>query len=270
MFNTAIVVFRETLEAALIVGIVAAATRPIPRSSLWIGLGVLAGVAGAIGMAAAAEQIGAWANGMGHELFNATVLAIAVGMLSWHNVWMARHGRELADQARKMGASVTKGELALSAISVVIAVTVLREGAETVLFLYGIFAGSGVSQGTMFEGAIIGLLGGVGTGALLYRGLTKIPVRHFFTVTSWLLLLVVAGMASQLAQLLIQADVLSPMVQPLWDTSRWISADSSAGTLLHAMVGYDPEPSATQVVFASVALVVVFLASRIAQHRPDS
>jgi high-affinity iron transporter len=262
MLNAALIVFRETLEAALIIGIVAAATRQIHRRGLWISLGVALGLAGAVAVASLAGEIGQWANGMGHELFNAGVLALAVAMLAWHNIWMASHGKQLATDARNLGGAAAKGELAISAVTIAVALTVLREGSETVLFFFGIFAGSQVSMVRLAEGSALGLLGGAVAGVLIYRGLMRIPVRHFFSVTAWLLLFVAAGMAAQLAQILIQADLLPPIVQPLWDTSGLVSPDSGLGTLLHALVGYEAQPSATQVAFAVIVLIGVFLASR--------
>lgn len=266
MLNATLIVFRETLEAALIIGIMAAATRQVPRRSLWITLGVALGLIGAVAVASLAGEIGQWANGMGHELFNAAVLAIAVAMLAWHNIWMASHGRQLADDARRIGSSATSGELAISAVTIAIALTVLREGSETVLFFYGIFAGGHVGMAGLAQGAALGLLAGATAGVLIYRGLMRIPVRHFFSVTAWLLLFVAAGMAAQLAQVLIQADVLPPIVQPLWDTTAIVAPDSPLGTLLHALIGYEAQPSATQVVFAAVVLVSVLLASRRARR----
>ena len=266
MLNAAIIVFRETLEAALIVGILAAATRLLPRRSLWISLGVVLGLTGAVALASLAGTISQWANGMGHDLFNAAILALAVAMLSWHNIWMAGHGRQLAAEARQLGDSATRGDMALSAVTVAIALTVLREGSETVLFFYGILAGARISVASLAQGALLGLAAGAGAGVLIYAGLMRIPVRHFFTATSWLLLFVAAGMAAQLAQVLIQADLLPALIQPLWDTSRWVPSESTLGTLLHALVGYEAQPSATQVAFAAIVLVAVSVATRLARR----
>src|SRR6267154_5770695 len=96
MLATAIIVFREVLEAALIVGIVMAASRGVPQRGAWIAAGVGGGVLGAIAVAAAAETIAEAVAGIGQEIFNAIVLFAAVAMLGWHNIWMSRHGRELA------------------------------------------------------------------------------------------------------------------------------------------------------------------------------
>src|SRR3990167_5386051 len=105
MFGTAVIVFREVLEAAIIIGIVAAATRDVPGRSRWLIAGVLAGLVGSGIVAAATDAIGAMASGIGQELFNAIVLGIAVLMLAWHNIWMTSHGAELAAHARTVGRS---------------------------------------------------------------------------------------------------------------------------------------------------------------------
>jgi high-affinity iron transporter len=96
MLASLVIVFREAIEAGLIVGIVLAATRSVPRRGWWVACGVAAGALGACAVAAFAGELGALFNGAGQELFNATILLVAVGMLTWHNGWMASHGRELA------------------------------------------------------------------------------------------------------------------------------------------------------------------------------
>ena len=100
MLGAAIIVFREVLEAALIVGIVLAASVGAPRRGFWVACGLAAGVVGAGLVALFAAEIAAAASGIGQELLNASILLLAVGMLGWHNIWMSRHGRELAATAR--------------------------------------------------------------------------------------------------------------------------------------------------------------------------
>src|SRR5579863_6580657 len=140
MLASLVIVFREVIEAGLIVGIVLAATRSVPRRGWWVAGGVFAGTLGACLVAAFAGELGALFNGSGQELFNATILLVAVGMLTWHNAWMAGHGRELAHDVRAVGSAVAAGDRPLTALAVVVGVAVLREGSEVVLFLYGIFA----------------------------------------------------------------------------------------------------------------------------------
>src|SRR5580692_4652896 len=135
MLGALIIVFREVIEAGLIVGIVLAVTKGLAGSRFAIAMGVLVGVVGASLVAAFAGAIGEALAGVGQEIFNATILLIAVVMLTWHNVWMASHGRELARELRSFGAAVITGERTLAALAVVVGVAVLREGSEVVLFL---------------------------------------------------------------------------------------------------------------------------------------
>lgn len=262
MFGAAIIVLRESLEAALIIGIVAAATRGIPNRNRWLLAGAAAGLSGSILVALLTQQIAAWADGLGQELFNAAVLAVAVAMLAWHNIWMASHATEMVRNAKGVANAVKDGLRNLSAVALVIALAVLREGSETVLFLYGMLS-TGEAATSITTGALVGLAGGVAAGAAMYAGLVRIPLRWFFSVTALLILLVAAGMAGQMARFLIQADLLPPLVSPLWDASPLLPNDSALGTLLHALVGYEAQPAGMQVLFYAATLSLILAGMRI-------
>jgi high-affinity iron transporter len=259
MFGTALIVFREVLEAALIVGIVSAATRDIRGRNrfIWGGLGL--GVAGSIAVAFMAEGISNLAQGMGQEIFNASVLGIAVVMLAWHNIWMSAHGRELAASAKAMGGAVRSGTKAMSALAIVVGLAVLREGSETVLFLSGIALSGESSPGAMALGGLAGLAGGAALGYFVFAGLLRIPLKWFFSATSALVLLLAAGMASQSARFLIQADVIPSLATPLWDLSSVVANESAIGAVLKGLVGYDAAPAGMQVAFF-VAVAAAILA----------
>ncbi len=268
MFGSALIIFRETLEAALVISIVAAATRSVSRRTLMISLGVLAGIAGSGILAGLTETIANLADGSGQELFNAGVLGVAVLMLGWHHVWMSSHGAELARDAKRVGAEVSDGRRGLSAIMVLIALTVLREGAESVLFLHGMASGDGSSLADVLGGGALGMVGGAALGMVMYFGLMRIPLKWFFTVTSWLIVLLAAGLAGQMARFLIQADWLPSLVSPLWDTSTILSGDSLPGRILHALVGYEPNPSAMQMLFYVATLgAILFIASLVKRQQ---
>jgi high-affinity iron transporter len=256
MFGAAVIVFREVLEAALVVSIVAAGTRGLPGRGLWLWAGVALGLVGAVLVAAFAEVIASAAQGLGQELFNAGVLLVAVIMLGWHNVWMARHGRELARHMAQLGREVSSGTRPFYALLIVVGLAVLREGSEVVLFLYGLAAG-GDSQGALVLGGLLGVALGVVTGLVMYLGLLRIPLRHFFRVTGWLILLLAAGLASQAARFLIQADYLPPLGTQLWDSSRLIASESWLGELLRVLIGYDARPSGTQLLFYFATLTII-------------
>jgi high-affinity iron transporter len=258
MFGTALIVFREVLEAALIVGIVGAATRGIAGRGRWIAGGIAAGITGAVTVAFGAEAISGLAEGMGQELFNASILGIAVSMLAWHNIWMSSHGREMATQAKEVGGAIREGSKALSVLLVVVAVAVLREGSETVLFLYGIAAAGDGSPAGMLTGGAVGLAGGIAVGWLLFAGLLRIPLKWFFSATSVLVLLLAAGMAAQAARFLIQANVLPSLASPLWDTSQIVSNSSVVGKALQGLVGYDAQPSGMQIAFFAVVAALIW------------
>ena len=157
MLAALIIVFREVIEAGLVIGIVLATARGVHGRVAWVGLGVLGGVAGACLVAAFAGVLGEAFAGSGQDLFNAAVLIVAVLMLGWHNVWMARHGRALAADAKAVGDAVLAGSRPMTALAVVVAIAVLREGAEVVLFLYGVAVSGGETFAAMAAGGALGL-----------------------------------------------------------------------------------------------------------------
>jgi high-affinity iron transporter len=268
MLATAIIVFREVLEASLVVGIVLAASRGVPKRGVWVGGGVAAGIFGAAVVAACAGAIADAVNGIGQELFNATILFTAVAMLGWHNIWMNRHGRDLVAAAATLGKAVLGGSRPLYALALVVAIAVLREGSEVVLFLYGIAVGSGVGGLSMLAGGALGLVGGTAIGCIIYFGLLAIPLRRLFMVTSWLILLLAAGMASQGAAFLMQANLLPSLGDNLWDTSSILGERSMLGVLLHVLIGYSAQPAGIQVVFYLATLFVIGTLMRVLGQGP--
>jgi high-affinity iron transporter len=265
-----IIVFREVFEAGLIIGIVLAVTRSVPHRNLWIGGGVLAGVAGACLVAAFAGALSNLFAGMGQELFNAAILGIAVVMLTWHNVWMARHGREMASEVRAIGQAVAEGSKSLFALAVVVGVAVLREGSEVALFLYGILTSDGGSALSLALGGVVGLVLGALVCLLTYAGLISIPVRSLFAVTTVLITLLAAGMAAQAAAFLEKANWLTAMSNVVWDTSWLLEESSIPGKALHTLVGYTDQPTAMQLVVYVAVLVITFVLMRFSASQPQA
>jgi high-affinity iron transporter len=257
-----IIVFREVFEAGLIVGIVLAVTRTVQHRNRWIAGGILAGVLGACVVAVFAGALSNLFAGMGQELFNAFILIVAVVMLTWHNVWMARHGSELAGELRAAGQAVVEGSKSLFALAVVVGVAVLREGSEVVLFLYGVLAG-GDSGGGVALGGFVGLLLGAAVCMLTYLGLVSIPTRKLFATTTALIALLAAGMAAQAAAFLEKANWLTAMDNVVWDSS-WLLSDSSIlGKALHTLIGYTDQPTAMQLAVYIAILAVTFVLMRL-------
>ena len=206
--------------------------------------------------------------GSGQELFNAGILGFAVLMLGWHNIWMARHGREIASEMRAAGEAVATGAKSLAALAVVVMIAVLREGSEVVLFLYGVAAAQGGGDLGMVAGGAAGLVLGALVCLLTYLGLITIPARYLFAVTSTLIALLAAGMAAQAIAFLQQANILTAFDETVWNTS-WILSDSSLlGRALHTLIGYVDRPTAMQLIAYAATLAVILVLMRLFAVRP--
>ena len=268
MLAALIIVFREVFEAGLIVGIVLAVTGSVAHRFRWIGGGVLAGVVAACLVAAFAGALSQLFEGMGQELFNAAILTIAVIMLTWHNVWMARHGKEIAGEMRAIGQAVAQGSKSLLALAVVVGVAVLREGSEVALFLYGVAASDGGSAASLTIGGLMGLALGVAVCLLTYFGLMRIPPRALFATTTVLITLLAAGMAAQAVAFLQRANWLTPLDTVMWDSGWLLSESSIVGRALHTLVGYTDQPTGMQIViYLAVILVTVMLMRLVGSER---
>jgi high-affinity iron transporter len=262
VFATALIVFRETLEAALFVGIVAAATRGLAGRAGWLTGGVTAGVLGALALAAGADRISAAANGIGQDLVNVAILSAALLMLTWHCIWVSTHGKEMSRDARRLGSSVRDGSRTPRALIAVVALAVLREGAETVLFVTGLTTGAPADSDSLLLAAALGLAGGVALGLMIYLGLSRIKPHNLFAVTNAFIMLLAAAIASQLARALAQSGLVDAWSSALWDTSSVLPTDSAVGVVLHALAGYDAQPSGLQLAFYLGTLIIIGFATR--------
>ena len=248
MLATAVIMFREILEASLIIAIVLGASREIAGRGRWVAAGIGLGLLGASIVAVLANFASSEFSGNGQAILNAVILLSAVAMLTWHNVWMSSHGRELSAQVKGVGLDVRSGQRPLTALLVITMVAVMREGSEAVLFLWAIATG-GEQSVNMLIGGLGGVVVGMLVGMLLYFGLLRIPARHFFSITSWLILLLASGLAAQAAGFLNQIGLLPALGYGVWNTSDILSQTSMVGQLLHILVGYIARPSGIQVVF---------------------
>lgn len=266
MLATAVITFREVLEAALVIAVVLGASVGVPRRGRWIAGGVTLGVLGAGVVAYFATDVARSFAGTGQALLDAVVLLFAVAMLAWHNIWMSSHGRKLAAEVRELGVAVKAGNRSLAALLVISFVTVMREGSELVLFIWAI-AASGARSSALVAGVLGGLAAGAAAGALLYRSLLFIPVRYFFQVTSWLILLLTAGLAAQAAGFLSQVGLLPSLGAALWNSSAVLNQGSAVGQLLHILVGYIARPSGIELAFYVVTLVAIYTSMRLIKRR---
>src|SRR4030088_405354 len=268
MLGALIIVFREVFEAGLIIGIVLAVTGSVRHRTRWIGGGGLGGACAGFLLAVCCRALSRLFAGMGQELFNAAILGVAVLMLTWHNLCMARHGRELAGEMRAAGQAVADGSKSLLALAVVVGVAVLREGSEVALFLYGIVASDGGSVASLAIGGITGLALGAAVCLLTYFGLMRIPPRALFATTTVLITLLAAGMAAQAVAFLERANWLTALDTIVWDSGWLLSEKGIAGRAMHTLIGYPDQPTEMQLLVYVTVLLVTFLLMRLtgSQH----
>ena len=255
MFAAALVVFREVLEASLVISIIMAATRGVPSRTRWVSLGVLGGLLGAGLVAATTGLISSAFDGVGQEIVNACILFLAVGLIGWHVVWMNSHGREIAQHMRQVGTSVANGGKHMSILAIVVGLAVLREGSEVVLILGGLWTNE--SALTMLGGSLLGFASGAVVGAMLYAGIIKLSIGRVFTFTNAILTLIAAGMGARAANFLAQADILPSLTDRMWDTSRFLSDESVTGKFFAALVGYIAQPNGIEVAFYTATVVLI-------------
>lgn len=267
MFSTGLIVFREALEAALFVGIVAASSRGLAGRDRWLAGGVLAGALASLLLAAGIDRVSAWADGLGQDLLNALVLCCALLMLAWHCIWVSTRSADTARDAGRLGSAAATGGGTLAALALAVALAVLREGAETVLFVAGLMSGTAGGRLPMLAGAGAGLLGGILAGVLVCNGLARIRTRHLFAVTNALVLILAGSLASQLARSLGQAGLVAAWSDPVWNAPAWLSNDTSPGILLHALVGYESSPSGLQFVAYVGTVAFIWFAAKASGER---
>lgn len=257
MLATGIIIFREALEIAIIIGVVLAATRGIAYRNFWVMSGVAGGTLGAGLLAFFANSITQGLEGVGQEVTNGVILMLAALMIGWTVVWMKSHARELTGRIKKAGAEISEGSLPLYSIAIIIGLAVLREGAEIVLFLFGLAAAKDVKLWEMAIGGVAGLVAGALVGGMFYCGLLSLSRKYLFTLTSFLLAFLAAGMAAQSAGFFSAADILPELISPLWDSSWMLSEESVTGRIMHALIGYTARPSGVQLLFYVMTLGLI-------------
>jgi high-affinity iron transporter len=245
MLNALIVVFRESLEAMLVIGVLLAwiARQSDPatlRRGLWMGVMAGVGLAVALGFATFAAQSQLQGNAL--EAFRVGMVLFAAGLIMQMVLWMRRHGRHMK---RELEAHANRVSGAIG-IGIVAALAVAREGAETVVFLYGMgLERDGGDLLALLGAAAAGLAIAAATGWLVTRGARFLSYRVLFGASEILLLLIAGALLAAGIDRMIGLDWLPPLLDPVWDTSALLDDGSGAGRLLADFVGYRARPSAS-------------------------
>lgn len=264
MGNAFFVVWRESLEAFLIAGILYAWLKANDdsgsgRRALFIGLGAGVGLALMLGWALLTVQDEL--TGEALEIFQTATLFVAAGLITQMVLWMKKHGRQMKAKlhAELSTAAERSGYLG---VAVVAALAVAREGAETVIFLYGLAQG-GDLQALAF-GAIAGLAGAGLTAWLAAKSLAKLNIGLLLRLSAILLLVLASALLISGIDRLIGAGWLPALLDPVWDTSMLIDDTTKAGKLIADFTGYRARPALSGLlVWASYWGVVIFAQRRI-------
>jgi high-affinity iron transporter len=248
MGATFLVTLREAFEASLLLGLVYTYLDKIGahRQFRWVTLGGAIGLAASVAMGVAVAFLSGPLLDLGPDLIGTGVLFLAVVLLTWHAWWMQQHARGIKTevQARIDEARVTQR---LWIVGLIAFTGVFREGAETVLFLWGILAQATTAAGwDNVVGGVLGVATAAGLGWAIFRGGKSVSLPRFFAITTVLILFLAAGLFSTGIGRLQGLGVL-PMSAPLWDTSGVLSDRSVAGSFLGGLVGYRAQPSLVEV-----------------------
>jgi high-affinity iron transporter len=267
MFKIALVVFRECVEIALLLGIIMAITKRIENSRLYVIAGSMLGLIGASLFAFFTQYISISFAGMGDEIFDAAIILITVALIIWTIVWMRDYESKLKMTFGDISTDEEKSFRNKLLLVLVVASTILREGTEIILLVYGISSAEKINIDNYLIGLGIGALCGLFFGTLIYQGLTKFAGKYIFKISFILLMLIAAGFASQAAGKLISADIIHSFSDQVWDSSWLVSDFSTIGKFLNATTGYTAKPTGMQIIFYIATIGSVLLLSKVKRKR---
>jgi high-affinity iron transporter len=257
MGGTFIVTLREGFEAALLLGIVYTYLHQVgaSRHARFVTRGALLGGLASVALGVGVSLVSGPLLDLGPDLIAAVVMFVAVAVLTWHGWWMRQQARGIPDDLQKR-IDAAEASHPLWGLGLIAFTAVFREGAETVLFVWGLMTQAATgSAWAGLSGAVLGIFAAAGLGWALFRGALHLSVRRFFGVTSVLLLFVAAGLFSGGIGRL-QGLGLLPAGEVLWDTSWLVDDESLTGSFLNGLIGYRAKPSTLEAVGYGVYLVI--------------
>ncbi len=257
MLPTFVIVLREAFEAALLLGIVYTYLQKIsrPQHYRYVTAGAVLGVLASIATGVVVSYLSGPLLDLGPDLVTAGILFLSVAVLTWMLVWMRQHARAIkGDVQRRIDEAESRSRLWV--IATVAFAGVFREGAETVLFVWGLLAQAAAGAGwASLIGGVLGVAVAAVLALAIFNGSKAVSLPTFFLVTSVLLLLLAAGLFSAGVGRL-QGLGLLPLTGELWDTSWLLDEGSFVGTLLHGLAGYRSRPTSLEFGAWSLYLLV--------------
>lgn len=269
MYQIAIVVFRESLEIAFLLGVILAITKPIKNSKIYVIFGTLFGFVLASTFAIFARYIINSFDDLGDEIFNASIILITSLMIIWTIVWMQGYTKKIKNNLGKLSEEIKAGRASKIMIILVVAMAIFREGSEIILFIYSIASTNQIEASDYIIGLSIGCFLGFLTGTALYLGLVKYARKYVFNISAILLTLIAAGLASDAAGILTSSGIIESLSDELWDSSWIINDQSITGKMLHIIIGYDSRPNLMQAMFYLGTIAITILMIKLKSKRSE-
>lgn len=252
-----VVVFRETLEAALIVGIILAYLYKVKQTGFnkLVYAGVVAGILASIVAALLFLKVASGFEGEAEALFEGVAMLLAAALITWMVLWMLKQRHTIRTETEK------RVQIALDngkkiELFLLPAIAVLREGVETVIFL-GAISVAGAQAGSIALGSALGMGAAILLGYLIFVAAKRINLKHFFTASSIILILLAAGLSAHGVHELQEASIIPVVVEHVWDTNGIVDENGALGSMLKAMLGYNGNPSLLEVLSYAAYLSAV-------------
>ena len=245
LLSSVIIVLREVLEAALLFSLLMVLSRRLGISCRWVVAALFIGLLSAAIYGFNIDLISEWFDGVGQEVVNALLQGTIYLLLSALAAIAVRYRRGFA----------VPESLIMMLMFASVTLAIVREGSEIMIYMSGFMQVTDLLLPVM-AGSAIGAGIGVSVGAVFYFALLNLGGRTAAITGAVLLILVAAGMASQAAQQLIQADWL-PSQYPAWDSSWLLEEQSVTGQLFYALVGYEATPTPLQVFIHIMAIALL-------------
>src|SRR5712692_7501779 len=255
MGATFVVTLREAFEAALILGIVYGYLEKIKARDgyRFVTWGAALGLVASVGVGIAVTYLSGPLLDVGPDIITVVVIFAAVGLLTWHAWWMQQHARLIKGQVQHRIDEARAGNR-LWIVGLIAFTGVFRDGAETVLFLWGIMAqAEGAGAWSSVLGGVAGVAAAAAIGWAIFHGGRHMSLSRFFAITTAFIMLLAGGLfATGVARL--QGLGLLPLSEPMWNTSWLLSDKSVAGGFLSGLVGYRSQPT-----FPEICVYVAYL-----------
>jgi high-affinity iron transporter len=258
---------REGIEAALIIGILLGALRQMHHRefipALWLGA-ISAGVLSILA-AVLLTSFGLEMKDPGEAIFEGFTMIIAAALLTWMIFWMSRQARFMKANLEADVHRASQG--GKRAIFFVAFIAILREGIELALFLTAsVFATSNALQTTI--GAILGLGTAILLGWSIFAATVRLDLRRFFQVTGFMLVLFAAGLFAHGIHEFTEVGWIPSLINPVWNLTSVVSAESTLGQLLGALFGYNPAPTLSEMIAYGIYFAGVIIALQFVGRKP--